>query len=193
MFVVAVVAGVLILHLLIELLTSKYKAWKRKRLLLSSSSAVHFSNGGGTSGVLSADWVEPQSEDYSDMEETSNLMNSFKESTSSTRAAEHMVDRAGYDGSRGHYDRLCQDEMHQEREREDCSSVEVYLPEREMPHADLASDREGSFVENLVVVDSNSCGDVDVVSEGGERLAVDGTSCVDGWNSVNMSLDTSIV
>jgi len=194
-FVVAVVAGVLILHLLIELLTSKYKAWKRKRLLLSSTSAVHFSNGGGSSsGVLSADWVEPQSEDYSDMEETSNLMTSFKETSSSSRTepAKYLDDRGGYDSSGSHYDRPCHEELHKESGREDCSSVEVYLPEREMSSADLLSDREGSFVENLIVVDSDSCVDVGVVSEGGEHLAVDGSRCVDGWNSVNLAVDTSL-
>ena len=187
MFVLAVVGGVLMLHLLIEIINSKYKVWKRKRLLLNSpTSNVHFTNG---TTSLSAEWLENPSEDYSDMEETSNLIQSFEERTSnSSKFAQTMTGRTGYDGARGCYIEPGGDiEMQQDHggggggggER---SPTDV-LSERE--EARVASGVEG----DLVVADSDNSVSVGVVSEGGEFLGVERS--VDGWTSVDLSVEAS--
>lgn len=89
MFVLAVVGAVLILHLLFEIFSTKYKTWKRKRQLLLASAdkanTVHYDKANNT---VSAKWLEYVNEDNlsdmeeTDMEETSALIQSSGERTS---------------------------------------------------------------------------------------------------------------
>ncbi len=194
-FVLAVVGGVLMLHLLIEVLNSRYKAWKRKRLLNSSSSNnVQFNNNGG--GSIAADWLEAQSEDYSDSEETSNLIQSFENNAGDATnfPQSSITDRASYDVNHTSLDgettsgaefqkQVCDEEL-----RVTSGSSDVG---RATGTSRDNSPGEDSFVEDLVVVESGySSNTVGVTLGSGECLPVDRGREDDGWNSVELAVDS---
>lgn len=199
-FVLAVVGGVLMLHLLIEVLNSRYKAWKRKHLLNSSpSNNVQFSSNGG--GSIAADWLEAQSEDFSDTEETSNLIPSFKADAGNVAnfTQSSIAGRTGYDGNHGVLNgqpssgrEYLQQQVHEEGRRVTSGSCDAGSRATGTSGGDTPPGDE-SFVEDLVVVDSGHLSSTVGVALGSNTcLPVDrGGREGDGWSSVELAVDPS--